>query len=224
MARRTLVVGTLTLAGAVAAYGLLSRLGYVMPVSALPSVLCFDGCPTSKSLHQPTQGEALLKDDRDITDVLGFSNLEKQKVSVLIEKAKYRLTVHYDRQPVKSYPIVLGSAPTGDKLRGGRSQNPRRHLSDPRSVSPPKAGLKFLWLDYPTEESWQKHLEAKRSGKLDLAATIGGEVGIHGVPEGNDAWIDAKQNWTWGCASLKNKDIDELYSVVQTGTIVEIVP
>lgn len=36
--------------------------------------------------------------------------------------------------------------------------------------------------------------------------------------------IDKRQNWTLGCPSLKNKDVDELYEVVQRGTVVEILP
>ncbi|MFM2061579.1 MAG: hypothetical protein RLZZ507_1249 [Cyanobacteriota bacterium] len=36
--------------------------------------------------------------------------------------------------------------------------------------------------------------------------------------------IDAKNNWTLGCPSLKNKDVDELYKFVQKGTVVEILP
>jgi hypothetical protein len=43
-----------------------------------------------------------------------------------------------------------------------------------------------------------------------------------GVPQGRDEMIDARQNWTWGCPSLKNQDVDELYKLVKTGTLVEI--
>ena len=54
--------------------------------------------------------------------------------------------------------------------------------------------------------------------------TIGGEIGIHGVPQHNDSLIDSQSNWTWGCISLKNHDVDELYSVIQIGTVVTIIP
>lgn len=223
MAQRKIVMGALILAGAVGLYGLLSRLGYVMPVSALPSVLCFDGCPASDAMHQPPPGKGLLNSNAALTSLLGTETPDKQNISVLIEKAKYRLTVYDNRQPIKSYPIVLGSSPTGDKLREGDRKTPEG-IFRIRDLYPHESWSKFLWLDYPNKASWRNHLEAKRSGKLDLSATIGGEVGIHGVPEGNDDWIDARQNWTWGCPSLKNQDIDEIYDVVQVGTVVEIVP
>jgi murein L,D-transpeptidase YafK len=223
MTRRKMGVGILVLVGTVGLYGLLSRLADVMPIAAPPSVGCFDGCPPSTSLHRRPSGNGLLHSDVAISEVLDTANPNKKEISVLIEKNKYRLTVYHQRQPIKSYPIVLGSAPTGDKLREGDRKTPEG-LFRIRDLYPHVSWSKFLWLDYPTPESWQKHLEAKRAGRLDSTATIGGEVGIHGVPEGKDAWIEARQNWTWGCVSLKNKDIDELYSIVQIGTVVEIVP
>ncbi|PZD73902.1 hypothetical protein C1752_01593 [Acaryochloris thomasi RCC1774] len=223
MAQRKIVVGVLILSGAAGLYGVLSRLGYVTPVSALPSVLCFDGCLSAEAMHKLPAEKGLLNGDAALTSLLGTDTPNKQNISVLIEKAKYRLTIYDDRQPIKSYPIVLGSAPTGDKLREGDRKTPEG-IFRIRDLYPHESWSKFLWLDYPNKTSWRKHLAAKRSGKLDLSATIGGEVGIHGVPEGNDAWIDARQNWTWGCPSLKNKDIDEIYNVVQVGTVVEIVP
>jgi lipoprotein-anchoring transpeptidase ErfK/SrfK len=36
--------------------------------------------------------------------------------------------------------------------------------------------------------------------------------------------VDNRTNWTWGCPSLKNQDVDELYKVVKIGTLVEVVP
>lgn len=45
---------------------------------------------------------------------------------------------------------------------------------------------------------------------------------IQGVPKGMDFLIDMKYNWTLGCISLKNKDIDELYPFITKNTIIEI--
>jgi len=55
-----------------------------------------------------------------------------------------------------------------------------------------------------------------------LNAHIGGEIGIHGVPHGMDFIIDMKYNWTLGCISMKNKDIDEIYPYITKATIIEI--
>jgi murein L,D-transpeptidase YafK len=223
MTWRKVVTGTMVLTIALGIQGLLNRLGYTMPTMALPAGLCFNRCQASELMHIPPDRENMLNGDQKITDLLDISDTHKQNVSVLIEKAKYRLTVYLGRQPIKSYPIVLGTAPTGDKLQEGDRKTPEG-IFRIRELSPHPIWSKFLWLDYPTTESWQKHWQAKLSRKLDSAATIGGEIGIHGVPEGSDTWVDQRQNWTWGCISLKNKDVDELYSVVQVDTVVEIVP
>lgn len=82
---------------------------------------------------------------------------------------------------------------------------------------------KFLWLDYPNAQSQCKHNRAKQMGDILQQITIGGEIGIHGVPIGQDALIDERNNWTLGCPTLKTQDINELYDVVKIGTIVEIV-
>lgn len=223
MARRKLLIGAIILADVVGLYVFLSYLGYVTPIWTLPSVLCFDGCPDSKPIHTPPAGEDLLNNDVPLTRLLATESLDKETISVLIEKAKYRLTVYEDDQPIKSYPMVMGSAPTGDKLQEGDRKTPEG-IFRIRDLYPHESWSKFLWLDYPTEDSWRKHREAKRSGKLDSTATIGGEIGIHGVPEGSDGLIADRQNWTLGCPSLTNKDVDEIYNVVQVGTVVEIVP
>ncbi|VEP18022.1 conserved hypothetical protein [Hyella patelloides LEGE 07179] len=82
---------------------------------------------------------------------------------------------------------------------------------------------KFVWLDYPNQQSWHKHLQAKKQGIIPLSASVGSAIGIHGVNQGNDYLIEERNNWTWGCISLKNKDVDEIYSVIEIGTVVKII-
>ena len=82
--------------------------------------------------------------------------------------------------------------------------------------------MKFIWIDYPNAASRAKHNDAIKNGLIPADSKIGGEVGIHGVPNNCDYVIDQRQNWTWGCISLKNKDIDELYEVVNSNTLVRI--
>lgn len=55
-------------------------------------------------------------------------------------------------------------------------------------------------------------------GKIAAGTAIGGELGIHGVPEGMDWLIDQKQNWTLVCISLRNKDVIAVYESNRKGT------
>lgn len=82
---------------------------------------------------------------------------------------------------------------------------------------------KFMWIGYPNNDSWKKFEANKAAGLIAESDKIGGEIGIHGVPEGMDALIDVGKNWTLGCISLKNSDVDEIYGVSKKGTKVVIV-
>ena len=63
---------------------------------------------------------------------------------------------------------------------------------------------------------------AKSNETIPQSASIGGEIGIHGVPADYDNIIDEKCNWTLGCISLKNTDVNEIYKIIKVGTKIEI--
>ena len=81
-----------------------------------------------------------------------------------------------------------------------------------------------MLIDYPNEESRQLFEENKRKGLIPPNASIGGLVGIHGIWPNGDNVIDLKHNWTDGCISLKNADVEELSKLVKPGqTKIQIV-
>jgi len=49
---------------------------------------------------------------------------------------------------------------------------------------------------------------------------VGGEIGIHGTD--HESFNRVGLNWTLGCISLFNLDVQELYAFVQVGTLVYI--
>jgi murein L,D-transpeptidase YafK len=175
-------------------------------------------CPADETIH--TAPTTFLNTEQTLTKLLPV-NFDRHKISLLIEKAQHRLTVYYDQQPVKSYPVVFGNL-VGDKRQEGDRKTPEGILQI-QDKYPHPHWSKFLWLDYPNAQSECKHNRAKQKGEIPWQSTIGGEVGIHGVPIGSDAMIDNRENWTLGCPALKTQDINELYDFVQNGTIVEIV-
>ncbi|AFZ26325.1 hypothetical protein Cylst_4227 [Cylindrospermum stagnale PCC 7417] len=202
-------------------YLLLVRLGLIFPLGELPAVLCIPACPPESQMHTPPAGNQLLNYDKPLEQLVTGNN--QQKISLLIEKSQHRLTLYDDQKPVKSYPVVFGTNPTGDKRGEGDRRTPEGILQI-QDLYPHPQWSKFLWLNYPNVQSWRKHFQSKASGELGWYIPIGGEVGIHGVPAGADNMISYRQNWTWGCPSLKNQDVDELYQYVQKGTVVEILP
>jgi murein L,D-transpeptidase YafK len=187
---------------------------------ALPSRLCIFACQVNEPVSSESAPEIVSRPS--LLAVIG-NDFEAEKVSVRVEKSAYRLSVLYEGQAVRSYPIVLGGAPVGDKRAEGDRKTPEG-IYRVRDLYPHPGWSKFIWLDYPTEQDVAEHEQAKRSGELPANATVGGEIGIHGVPRGADDLIDSRTNWTLGCISLKNADVDEIYEVMRQGTLIEVLP
>ena len=163
--------------------------------------------------------ENYLNHEKQISELI--EDIDKDSISILIEKSEYKLTILHNGKRIKNYPVVFGSNPIDDKLREGDSCTPEGIFSV-RAFYPHKSWSKFIWIDYPTTNSWVKHNSAKSSSLISENSTIGGEIGIHGVPEGYDNMIDEKYNWTLGCISLKNVDVNEIYKLIKVGTKIEI--
>ncbi|PZO42419.1 MAG: hypothetical protein DCF19_07470 [Pseudanabaena frigida] len=163
----------------------------------------------------------LLNKDKAIASLIDLKKLDKKAIAIVLEKSKYRLTIYYQKKPIKAYAIVLGGNPKDDKLRQGDKRTPEGmfHVQDLYYHS---EWSKFILLDYPTQDSWSKFSQAKARGEVKAYDGIGGEIGIHGVEKGQDWLIDRKINWTLGCISLKNKDVDEIYPLLQRGATIEI--
>lgn len=202
-------------------YRLLDRLGYIFPLALWNEVIC-DRCPKQIPYHQPLSEPKFIVTNKSIDRLLG-DRVDKSKISLLIEKSKYRLTIYQDKIAIKSYPVVFGDNPKGDKFIEGDRRTPEGifHLKD---LYPHPQWSKFLWLDYPNAASWRKHLIAKQTNKIPWYASIGKDVGIHGVSVNSDKLIEERVNWTWGCISLKTSDVNEIYQVSRSGTLVEILP
>lgn len=171
------------------------------------------------SCHPATHdgNKILVNTDHSLAKLIDSLKISVKDIYILIDKSDYTLSVIAADQRIKDYPVVFGPNPTDDKRMEGDKCTPEGtfHIV---SKYPHKSWNKFLWLNYPTSESWAKHRKAKQEGSIPSDAKIGGEIGIHGVPAGMDALIDAGRNWTLGCISLKNKDVDEIYPYITEQT------
>jgi murein L,D-transpeptidase YafK len=115
---------------------------------------------------------------------------------------------------LKRYPCVLGENPVGDKFMQGDRRTPEGVFTF-RGKRVHDQWHKFIWIDYPNAESWRRFRERRAAGLIPDGADIGGEIGIHGVPEGMDDWIVQGVDWTWGCIALRNADVDEIHPFVR---------
>ena len=153
--------------------------------------------------------------------MVGRRGVRKESMQIRIDKSEYKLSVYGQGELLKEYPVVFGKNPRGDKLMQGDKRTPEGEFKV-RAYYPHNTWEKFIWIDYPTEQSYMKHQAAKRRGLIPATASIGGEIGIHGVPDNKNYAITERQNWTLGCIAMKNQDLNELYAYISKNMLITI--
>jgi murein L,D-transpeptidase YafK len=194
--------------------------------------MVFSGCggqavnPPDASLDKPLptyepQHAKLTPDQKYLERMLtknGYSNGSKPTI-VVVHKLSRRLTLYHGITPLKTYKIVLGNDPYNDKLCQGDTCTPEGVYHVVTKYPHPRWDH-FILLDYPNTQNWLKFARAKKAGKVPATADIGGSIGIHGTedPSRNLSGM----NWTKGCISLLNRDLEEIYPMIDKRTLVVI--
>ena len=130
-------------------------------------------------------------------------------ISIVIDKSDYELNVYDEEGWYATYPVVFGNKDLGDKLMEGDKRTPEGNFKI-ISKRPHEKWHKMLMLDYPNKESWMKFKQRKAKGEIPRTARIGGGIAIHGTWPNDNLVVDDFTNWTQGCVSLRNEDLDEL--------------
>lgn len=141
--------------------------------------------------------------------------------TLVIKKSSYEMTLYDSEGWYGTYPVVFGNKKQDDKRMEGDRLTPEGHFKIVGKKIHKQWG-KFLMLDYPTKESYEKFKSRKAAGEIPKKATIGGGVGIHGTRPNEEWVIDKFINWTAGCISVRYSDMDELYDMLPIGTEVII--
>lgn len=137
--------------------------------------------------------------------------------SILVVK-RYRHMYAYSKgKLLKVYNIRLGQQPVGPKHFQGDLKTPEG-LYRITQKNPNSTCYKSLRISYPSDADRRY---ARKSGQ-----PTGGDVMIHGILNGEEKntaeWM--KSDWTWGCIAVTNSDMDELYTYVQVGASINILP
>ena len=127
-----------------------------------------------------------------------------------VDKSERKMELSRNGRVIRSYRVRLGDAsvghkrqqgdertPEGDYRISGRNPNSRFHLS--------------LRVSYPNE--------ADRKQARARSVDPGGDIFIHG---GNVAAYPF--DWTDGCIAVTDREIEEIWSLVPTGTPIRIDP
>lgn len=204
-------------------FQLLRHLSRKFTFLASSLLLIFAGCTQKKTANTARHkadtviSPAAADNKRSLKEIMAEQHLSSGDIHLKVYKGRKLLVVMHRNKTLKTFPVVLGSNSDADKLMEGDRLTPEGTFKI-ASKYPHKKWQKFMWINYPTADSRRKHRKAKQQGIIPDSARIGGEIGIHGVPHGSDYLIDEKINWTLGCISLKNKDINELYEAIAAGT------
>ena len=182
----------------------------------LPQVK-IDGVRTDRV---PTPGQLLF----DKTRAIAFD--DPMNWSVTIFKKHHQLIVYYKSRLFKSYHAVFGrSFEPGTKLWEGDRRTPEGVYAIIEK-HPSRRWDWFLTLNYPNELDRHRYEQMRDGGEVPREdghpVGVGGRIGIHGTdePELNRGDI----NWTTGCISVDDRDVEELTRLLPKGTLVIINP
>ena len=149
------------------------------------------------------------------------SSLPVAPIRIVVDKSNYELYVYDAKGWYATYPVVFGTSTLDDKRMEGDKCTPEGSFRITAKRGHEK-WAKFMALDYPTRESIEKFNARKQRGEIPKNASPGGGIGIHGTWPREDFVVDRYKNWTNGCIALKRSDVDELYSYVPVGTVIQI--
>lgn len=125
---------------------------------------------------------------------------------VIVNKGEREMFLLHHRKVLKRYQVDLGFAPAGHKQFEGDGRTPEgEYLIDRRN--PDSAFHLSLGISYPNEADIAY---AEAHGK-----SPGGDIFIHGEP---NALAVFNPDWTAGCISVKNREMEDVYAMVRNGT------
>jgi len=141
-----------------------------------------------------------------------FRSYDGPEVTLIqIDKSDRKLYLFNNQDLLKSYDIALGFAPVGHKQFEGDGKTPEGSYTI--SYKNPESDYHLsLQISYPNEAD---RAFAKAAGKEP-----GGDIFIHGGP----VKPITRRDWTWGCISVSDREIEQIYAMVKPGTPINILP
>lgn len=136
---------------------------------------------------------------------------------ILVLKSKRVMQLLHGDTVLKSYRIALGGTPVGRKEQQGDHKTPEG-LYTVVGRNPRSQYHRALRVSYPNAED---RARAARRG-----VSPGGDIMIHGLPNGY-GWVGRghlAKDWTDGCVAVTDQEIEEIWTLVPDGILVEIRP
>lgn len=137
--------------------------------------------------------------------------------AIIVLKSERRMMLMKDGATLREYSIALGFSPQGHKGREGDGKTPEgRYRIDFKNA---RSGYhRALRVSYPNADD--------RKAAAARGEDPGGDIMIHGLKNGM-GWLGGLhrlRDWTYGCIAVTNAEIEEIWSMVDVGTPIEIKP
>ncbi len=139
-----------------------------------------------------------------------YNGPEVTRIAVFKEKRKMYL-LHHDKV-LKSYDIGLGFAPEQHKQIEGDGRTPEGDYFIDRK-NPNSQFYLSIGMNYPNA--------ADRAYARSIGKSPGGDIFIHGRPSIYQNGLD---DWTAGCIAVTNKEMRDIYAMVNVGTVISVYP
>ena len=132
---------------------------------------------------------------------------------IIVDKSDRTMwLLHHDRV-LRTYHVDLGFAPRGHKRFEGDGRTPEGLYHIDRR-NPNSSFHLSLGISYPNA--------ADRAYAAEQGKKPGGDIFIHGGPRLQKD--RGKKDWTAGCISVTDRQMERIYSMVRTGTPIIIQP
>ena len=135
--------------------------------------------------------------------------------SVLVDKSDRKLYLLRDGAVVAEYSVAFGANPRGHKQQEGDERTPEgNYLLDYKKAD--SAFHKAIHISYPDE--------ADQRAAAAMGVEPGGLIMIHGQRNGLGwlSFLTQRFNWTDGCIAVTNREMDEIWRLVDVDTSIEI--
>lgn len=134
---------------------------------------------------------------------------EPANLVILIDKRHYYLEIQNKGKAVKRYPVSLGRDPIKRKIHQDNKTTPEG-LYKIINIQQNATFYKAIDIDYPNALDRIRYDFLKTEGLIPEGRGIGGEIQVHGK---HPRFGSIQRNWTWGCISLRNADVDEIFEI-----------
>ncbi len=137
--------------------------------------------------------------------------------SIVVNKGARKMYLLHGEEVLREYKVGLGFAPLGHKAAEGDGRTPEGTYRINR-LNPNSQFHLSVGISYPNN--------ADRAAARAAGKSPGGDIFIHGEPNRKkDRKRAARvQDWTAGCISVSNAEMEEIFSMVQTGTVITLRP